>query len=82
MEIIAYDNLLKQQEKEALCGVKRIKFKSSRRVAKIDIETFQAWERGNITAEEAAERIRKNNNLKELEAYDFVQVAFDLGYWR
>ena len=65
-----------------LCEVKRIKFKSSELAAKIDVKTFQAWEKGTITTEEAAERIRKNNNLEKLEPGEFAQVAFKFGYWR
>ena len=60
----------------------KIKFKRSELAAKIDVETFQAWEKGTITTEEAAERIKNNNNLRELKQHEFVKVAFNLGYWR
>ena len=47
-----------------------------------DCRIFRAWETGQIPAEIAAERIRLNNDLKELSVDEFIRSARDLGYRR
>ena len=61
-----------------------IKFKhddtESWSIVSVDCRAFRDWERGVITAVDAAEIVRKNNDLPTLSVYDFVSTALELGY--
>ena len=49
-------------------------------IATRDCKIFRHWECGMLSAEEAAEKMRVNNELEELSAESFVETAISLGY--
>ena len=61
-----------------------IKFKhddtESWSIVSVDCRAFRDWERGFLTAVDAAEIIRKNNDLPSLDVYEFITTALSLGY--
>ena len=61
-----------------------IKFKhdgtESWSIVSVDCRAFRDWERGFLTAVDAAEIIRKNNDLESLSIDEFITTAISLGY--
>lgn len=48
-----------------------------------DKAVFVAWEKGEITVIQAAQRISANNGIEPpLDSGEFVQMAHSLGYWK
>ena len=49
-------------------------------IASVDCTIFRKWEDGLLSAKEACEMIRKNNNLETLSVDEFIRSALELGY--
>lgn len=51
-------------------------------IAKEDVKTLKAWEKGQIVSVIAAKRIASNNEWDNFKEDEFIQLAHSLGYWR
>lgn len=48
-----------------------------------DKAVFIAWEKGELSVEDAARRFSRNNGIEPpLDNGEFVQMAHNLGYWK
>lgn len=60
----------------------RFKYGGGWHAAEVDARTFRKWEDGILDTFEAAYEVAKNNGLRTVSLFDFVETAHSLGYWR